>query len=117
MDIAAATAATVMTLHSALLWGAFGSFIVEGLEFRNEVRRRAGQCPPEWKTAATALAVCVRIGSGAGLAVALYQSGQISGPLGALTVGVTMPMIVSRMSEAAAGLEKTGSTTEGLADD
>jgi uncharacterized protein (DUF1501 family) len=93
------------------LWGLFGGFAVEGLELYAAVRRH-GRWPwkplahldagetPEAGAAAYVIAEVVRLLIGAGLAWAAAATGQVTGPLGALGVGVAAPTIIGQLAKA-----------------
>jgi hypothetical protein len=87
--------------ESALLWGAFGSFAVEGLDLYRALRRYGrlpwdGQIRISWRGYLTAEAVRMLIG--AGLAVALSNAGQVSSAIGALAIGAGAPMVIERLA-------------------
>lgn len=83
------------------LWGLFGGFAIEGLEFSAAIRR-TGSWP--WKQegepscAMLLVSVIIRLGIGAGLAVAAGLTGQISGPLGAVAIGVAAPLFIEQLA-------------------
>ena len=92
------------------LWGLFGSFAVEGLELYAALRRN-GRWPwksgaqretgkaPEAGPAGYAIAELIRLLIGAGLAWAAVTAGQITGPLGALGVGIAAPTIIEQLAK------------------
>jgi hypothetical protein len=94
-----------MTWVHAVLWGLFGSFAVEGLDFWAAIRRQ-GVWP--WQAQAHGLrtigalgylvAELVRLVIGGGLAGASMLSGQITTQVGAIAVGIAAPLIVERIS-------------------
>jgi hypothetical protein len=104
-----------MTGVVAGLWGLFGGFAVEGLEFYAVWQRyrrwpwralssddidSAGGTPPAHQEAGAwgyAVAEVIRLLIGAGLAWAAAATGQISGPLGALGVGAAAPTIIGQL--------------------
>jgi len=79
----------------------FGGFAVEGLEFAAAIRR-TGTWP--WRLRgepgplALVVSVIIRLAVGAVLAVACGTTGQISGPFGALAVGIAAPVLVERIA-------------------
>ncbi len=83
------------------LWGAFGALAVEAIQFYGAVRR-AGQWPWHIKGEPgfwpMAISVLIRVGVGFGLAAAAADTGQISGPLGAVAVGVAAPVLIEQMA-------------------
>lgn len=86
------------------LWGLFGGFIVDGLEFYRLVRKSKGKWPKEFSTPAQVVAELIRLISAAGLAVGLGTSGQIAGPLGAISVGAAAPLVIEKLSQELPGL-------------
>lgn len=90
-----------MTVTEYAVWGAFGGFAVEGLEFAAAIRR-TGTWP--WRLrgepgpVALTVSVIIRLAVGAVLAVACGTTGQISGPFGALAVGIAAPVLVERIA-------------------
>ncbi len=98
-----AVALPVMAWWAFLVWGVFGSVLVEGLDLAATVRRR-GDWP--WIGRKTVRAtpyltmLAVRAGLGGGLALGIGLSEQIATPVAAITVGVATPLIVARLSEA-----------------
>lgn len=90
-----------MSLWQAALWGAFGGIAVEAIEFYGAIRR-TGTWPWRQKSepsfAPMAFSVIIRVGLGAGLAAAAAGSMQVSGPLGAMAVGVSAPLVIEQMS-------------------
>ncbi|MEY9895226.1 hypothetical protein ABIA31_008915 [Catenulispora sp. MAP5-51] len=98
---------------TAGLWGLFGGFAVEGLEFYSLLRRdgRWPWQPPKDNSALDPAEVglrgylvgeIIRLLIGAGLAWAAASTGQISGPLGALGVGAAAPTIVGQLTKSIA---------------
>lgn len=90
-------------LHAAL-WGVAGGFVLEGLEF-HAVLRRHGKWP--WKVTGRGVRagatgyVCaelIRLAVGGILAGAAAASGQVSGALAALAIGVAAPVMVERLA-------------------
>lgn len=88
----------------AALWGVAGGFVLEGLEFHAALRRH-GRWP--WKvtgrgarvgTAGYLIAELIRLMAGGILAGAASASGQVSGPLAALAIGVAAPVMVERLT-------------------
>jgi hypothetical protein len=88
-----------MDVLEVALWGLLGGFAVEGLDFVRAQRRAAGW-PPEMRTSAWYVATAVRLTVGAVLAMALGESGQIAGPIGALGVGAAAPVLVEKFLRA-----------------
>lgn len=82
-------------------WGLFGGFAVEGLEFAGAIRRTGGW---PWRQRgepgplALGISVLIRLAIGAGLAVAAGTTGQVSGPFGALAVGIAAPLVVEQLA-------------------
>jgi hypothetical protein len=80
------------------IWGLFGGFIVDGLEFWHLVRGAKGVWPAQYRGCAFIAAEIVRLGIGAGLAIAFGKSGQVSGVIGAIAIGAAAPVIVEKLS-------------------
>ena len=87
-----------MLWWEAASWGLFGGFIVDGLELYGVVRRNAGIWPSDCRSLAFVVVEVIRLVTGAGLAMAFSESGQISGAVGAIMIGVAAPLIVEKMS-------------------
>lgn len=90
-------------VHAAL-WGVAGGFVLEGLELWAALRRH-GKWP--WKVTGRGakagavgylIAELIRLTAGGILAAAAAASGQVSGPLAALAIGVAAPMMVERLT-------------------
>jgi hypothetical protein len=85
------------------LWGLFGGALVTGLDFIGVVGR-IGDWP--WKARKKLrvgpylAATIVRLLLGAGLAAAAGQSGLVTNPLTAVTIGVATPLIVEKLARA-----------------
>lgn len=93
-----------VNLVQAGLWGLAGGFVVDGLEFYTTVRRYG--CLP-WKVKGPGLeagrtaylvAESVRMLIGGILASGAASSGQVSGPLAAIAIGVAAPLMVERLT-------------------
>ena len=84
------------------VWGASGGLMVEAVQFYSAIRR-SGSWP--WKgeggarTATTPSPVVIRIGVGFGLAWAAAGTHQVSGPLGAIAVGIAAPLVIEQMAQ------------------
>jgi len=84
------------------LWGAFGGLSVEAVQFYGVIRR-TGKWP--WKIKgeprplALFISVMIRVGVGFGLALAAVETGQVSGPLGVIAVGVAAPLLIEQMAK------------------
>jgi hypothetical protein len=82
-------------------WGLFGGFAVEGLEFAAAIRR-TGRWP--WRQPGEpgplpfVVSIIIRLGVGAGLAAAAGVADQISGPFGAVALGVAAPLVVEQLA-------------------
>jgi len=91
-----------MTWWEYVLWGAFGGLSVEAIEFYGAIRR-VKDWP--WKTKnepppfVLAFSVVIRVGLGVGLALAAGQTGQVSGPMGAIAIGVAAPLLFEQMAK------------------
>jgi hypothetical protein len=91
----------VMEAWQYAIWGLFGGFAVEGLEFSGAIRRIGGwpwQRPNEPGPLPLIVSVLIRLAIGSGLALAAGSSGQVSGPFGALAVGVAAPLLVEQLA-------------------
>src|SRR4051794_18481666 len=83
-------------------WGAFGGLAVELADFYGVIRR-TGDWP--WKQegepplALWLASILVRLFLGGGLASAFGAASQVSGPAGALSVGVAAPLILEQMGK------------------
>jgi hypothetical protein len=94
-----------MSGATAGLWGLFGGFAVEGLDIRAAFYRYGawpwklptsdGKTAPEAGRLGYAVGEIIRLLVGAGLAMAAVSTGQVSGPLGAIGIGVAAPTIVA----------------------
>jgi hypothetical protein len=83
------------------IWGFFGGFAVDGLEFAGAIRRVGGW---PWRQEGEpgllplAISVLIRLVVGAGLAAASGSTGQVSGPFGAVAVGVAAPLLIEQLA-------------------
>ncbi len=89
--------ATVMTAWDYAVWGPFGGFAINGLEFAGATRSVGGG---PWHRLGgpgplpLAVPVLIRLPGTTGHAAAAGTTGQVSGPFGALPVGVAaLPLI------------------------
>ncbi len=83
------------------LWGLFGGFAVEGLEFSRVIRRWGTwpwRLPGEPGLGPLAASVVIRLGIGAGLAAGAGSAHQVAGPFGAVAVGVAAPLVVEQLA-------------------
>jgi hypothetical protein len=85
-------------------WGLFGGFVIDGLDLWKVVRSNGGSWPRECCSIGFFVAEFIRLIAGAGLALALGQSGQVNGPIGALAVGVAAPLIAEKLAQAVPAL-------------
>jgi hypothetical protein len=96
------------------LWGLFGGFAVEGLDFYRAFK--AGS-PMPWRERQThgqrvphgvlyLVVTVIRLAIGGGLALAAAQSDQVTTPLAAVAVGVAAPLIVERLLMTAGSAER-----------
>ncbi|GAA1244799.1 hypothetical protein GCM10009665_39570 [Kitasatospora nipponensis] len=97
-----------MPWWQAGLWGALGSTLVELADLRKSVQERR-RLPWQGRGAASlslyVLAGVLRTALGIGVAVALAESGQVSGGFGAVLSGIAAPRILEALqSQAAPGL-------------
>jgi hypothetical protein len=91
-----------MSAWIAALWGALGGFAVECLQFYTAIRR-TGRWPWTRKGEPGPLplvvSVVIRLALGAILAGAADASGQVSGPFGALAIGIAAPLLVEQIAK------------------
>jgi hypothetical protein len=83
------------------LWGLFGGFAVEGLEFSAAIRRVGTwpwREPGEVGLGPLSVSIALRLSVGAGLAAAAGSAEQVSGPFGALAVGIAAPLVVEQLA-------------------
>jgi hypothetical protein len=86
-----------LTVVELLWWGAFGGLGVEAVQLLRAAKRVNGV---PWKVkgepplGVLLLSVGMRLFIGCGLAAAAGLSEQVSGPMGALAVGVCAPLII-----------------------
>jgi hypothetical protein len=90
-----------MTAWAYAMWGFFGAFAVDGLEFAGAIRR-VGDWPWRWPgepgPLPLAVSVVIRLLVGAGLAAAGGTTDQVTGPFGALAMGVTAPLLIEQLA-------------------
>src|SRR5436305_1177390 len=79
------------------LWGLLGGCIVDGWEFVRIVRANRGKLPEGFWSFGYVAAELVRLLIGGALAMVFFLSKQIAEPLAAVTVGMTVPMIIERL--------------------
>jgi hypothetical protein len=83
------------------LWGVFGGFAVEALEFVAAIRRTGGW---PWRQSGEPgalpllVSVILRLSVSAGLAAALAASHQLSGVFAAVAVGAGAPLIIEQLA-------------------
>jgi hypothetical protein len=90
-----------MTAWQYGLWGLFGGFAVDGLEFVGAIRRVGGwpwRLPGEPGPLPFTVSVLIRLVIGAGLAAAAGSTGQVGGPFGAVAVGVAAPLLIEQFA-------------------
>lgn len=100
------------------LWGLAGGFAVEGLELVSAIRRTRGwpwRVDGEVGLGPYLFSVAVRLAISAVLAVALGANGQVSGPAGALMIGITAPLIVEKAFRQVVPASEASDETEQLA--
>ncbi|NMI00730.1 hypothetical protein [Pseudonocardia acidicola] len=91
-----------LALWEFALWGAFGGVAVEILQVIGAIKRTKNLPWLEYgevSLPALLVSAVLRLGLGAGLAVALGQAGQIAGSVGAVAVGIAAPLIVEQMGK------------------
>src|SRR5262245_39818781 len=92
----------MMVWWHALLWGVFGSFAVEALDFQTfarSTRRRRQLTLGVIDRAYLSISVVFRIALGGGVALAAFQSGQLVGPLAAVGMGAAAPLMLAQLSK------------------
>ena len=90
-----------MTWWQYAIWGGFGGLAVELLAFYGAIRRAKTwpwTLPNEPPPTVLAVSVLIRVGLGVGLAAAAGDTGQISGAIGAVAVGVAAPLLLEQMA-------------------
>ena len=75
-------------------WGAFGVFAVEGVEVSATLRK--GERPENLPF--YLLSIAIRLVIGTGLAVAAGLNNQVNNPFGAISVGVSSPLILEQLA-------------------
>ncbi|ARE79430.1 hypothetical protein B6R96_35980 (plasmid) [Streptomyces sp. Sge12] len=91
-----------MTVLEGCLWGLLGAALIEGLDLYTAIHTTDGW---PWKKkgepafAPYAVAVIIRLGVGMGLTAAFAASGQVAGPLAALTIGIAAPKILQQLAK------------------
>ncbi|MFF4379138.1 hypothetical protein [Kitasatospora sp. NPDC001547] len=87
------------------LWGALGAALVEVADFQASLKERR-KLPWKGRNAASlglySLAALLRMLLGVGVAVALGESGQVSGGFGAILAGIAAPKILEALQTQAA---------------
>jgi hypothetical protein len=89
-----------LTVVEFLWWGAFGGLGVEAVQLYRAVKRVKGvpwKAEGEPSLGALLLSAGMRLFIGCGLATAAGLSEQVSGPMGALAVGVCAPLIIDQI--------------------
>lgn len=89
-------------MSTLTLWGLFGGFAVEAVQFQGAVRRTKGwpwRDSKEPDAGPFLLSVVLRLAVSAGLAAGLAASNQVSGPYGAIGAGVAAPMIIEQLGK------------------
>jgi len=81
------------------IWGLFGGFITDGLEFWRAVKANGGNWPPGYGSWAFLVGELFRLCAGAGLAVAFGRAGQVNGEIGALALGAAAPLVVEKIAQ------------------
>ena len=81
------------------LWGVVGGLAVLAIEFWGVMRARHGRLPVRYTRLWYWAGEGCRIIVGGVLAVALGRASQVTVPLGAFTVGVAAPLILTRLGE------------------
>ncbi|PWV44464.1 hypothetical protein [Nocardiopsis sp. L17-MgMaSL7] len=93
-----------MTPLSFALWGLFGAAAVEGLQLNQGIRKYRHW---PWKSSKEpdfgpwCVSAFIRLSIGGGLATAAGLADQVSGPFGALAIGVASPYIIEQLQRSA----------------
>jgi hypothetical protein len=91
-----------MTWWEFALWGGFGGLSVEAIQFYGAIRKH-GKWPwkikGEPKFGPLMTSVVIRTGVSLGLSVAAGETGQVSGAIAAIAVGVAAPLIIEQMAK------------------
>jgi hypothetical protein len=91
-----------MTAWEYAMWGFFGGLAVEGLEFGRAIRRVGGwpwHQPGEPGPLPLAVSVLIRLVVSALVTWAAGSTHQVSGPFGALAVGVAAPLVIEQLAQ------------------
>jgi hypothetical protein len=94
--------ATIMTAWDYAVWGLFGDFDIDGSEFTGAVRRVGGWPWHQFGEPGLlplAVPVLIRLAVSTGHAAAAGATGQVSGPFGALPVGVAAPPLIEQLAQ------------------
>jgi len=94
----------LMSWWALAAWGFIGGFVAEGLPLWRMVQQNNGIWLPRYRTRDFFIAEVLRLIIGAILAVALGESGQVTGAIGALGVGIAAPAIIDKLSEQLPGI-------------
>jgi len=90
-----------VVLWQACLWGLLGAGSVEGWDLHTLIRQAKGF---PWKgnksltLAEYLVSVVIRMGLGAGLSAAFAQTGQVSGAVGFVAIGVAAPKVLEQLA-------------------
>lgn len=93
-----------VTTLACALWGLFGAFAIEGLQFNSAIQRTRcwpWRYPGEPTFGPWVTSIFIRLSIGTGLAAAAGLGDQITGAFGALAVGVAAPYIIEQLSRSA----------------
>jgi hypothetical protein len=91
-----------LTVIELLWWGAFGGLGVEAVQLLRAAKRVNGvpwKAPGGPPLGVLLLSIGLRLFIGCGLATAAGLSGQVSGPMGALAVGICAPLIIDQIGQ------------------
>jgi hypothetical protein len=120
--IAGSRAGGGMAVWQYAMWGFFGGFAVDGLDFAGAIRRVGGwpwRQPGNPGPLEFGVSVLIRVGVAGGLTAAAASTDQVSGPFGAVAVGVSAPLLIQQLARqvpvtnAPAEAEATTSSTGG----
>src|SRR5262249_49784596 len=97
-------AMALMSWWALAAWGFIGGFVAEGLPLWRMVQQNNGIWLPRYRTRDFFIAEALRLLIGAILGVAVGESGQVTGAIGALGVGIAAPAIIDKLSEQSPGI-------------
>ncbi len=90
-----------MTGVEYALFGLLGGFLVEAVELRRAIQKTKGwpwRDPDEPSFGPWLTAILLRLAASAGLAFAAGAGEQVSGPFGALSIGIAAPLVIEKLA-------------------